>query len=358
MTTSDHGQNRATITTFDGFGHTIKVVHNDSAGSLVSQTQTSYAPSSCAPFGMATKVSLPFGTGAPTGYTTSTFDGAGQPLTTTLADASQTTYVYAGNAVTVTDPASNWKTTASDAFGNVTSVVEPDPSAPATKTYSTTYAYNLQNNVTSVSMTRGTSTQTRTFNYDPVTFQLTSKTEPETGTTTYTYNTDGTMHTKSLANNAVTTYSYDGYGRSTGWSGNSGNGTAVVWDQNTIGNPNLSTFTSNAYGRVAYKTMSCPGFYPTYTCAELFTYTASGHVAGKKIAVYNGNNAPIISIEGDFSYDKEGRLSSITYPNPGGTPLTYTYGFDTLGRPAGLSGAASVNFGPSDIQPGWRNDIR
>ena len=95
--------------------------------------------------------------------------------------------------------------------------------------------------------------------------------------------------------------SYDAYGRSTGWSGNSGNGTTVGWDQDSLGNQTLNSFTNpyTSYNRVAYKTMSCPGFYPSYTCAEVFTYTASGHVAGKKIAVFNGNNTPVRDLGAD-----------------------------------------------------------
>ena len=77
-------------------------------------------------------------------------------------------------------------------------------------------------------------------------------------------------------------------------------------------------------------------------CAELFNYSPSSHVIGKKIAVYSGTAAPIIQIEGDFTYDEEGRLSSITYPNS----------FDTMGRPFGMSQgtttiASSATFNPA-----------
>ena len=355
VTTSDHGQNRATITTFDGFGHAVGVVRNDSAGNLVSQTQTKYTPASCAPFGMATQVSQPYGLNGTPVFTTTTYDGAGQRLTTTLVDGSVTSVSHNGNSTTVTDAALNWKTTTTDVFGNVTSVVEPDPAAPTSNTFSTSYSYDRQNDITSVTMTRGGATQTRTFNYDPNTFQLTSKNEPETGTTSYTYNTDGTVKTKQLANNAVTTYSYDVYGRSTGWSGNLGNGTTVGWDQNNLGNTNLSSFTTNSYGRVAYKVVSCPGFYPTYDCAELFNYSPSGHVIGKKLVVYNASNhtnpAPIISLESDFSYDYEGRLSSITYPDYGGAATTYAYTFDAMGRPSGMAQGISTVVSGASFNP-------
>jgi hypothetical protein len=42
--------------------------------------------------------------------------------------ASTTTYSYTANTVTTTDPAGNWKKFTMDAFGNLTTVVEPDAS--------------------------------------------------------------------------------------------------------------------------------------------------------------------------------------------------------------------------------------
>jgi hypothetical protein len=48
-----------------------------------------------------------------------------------LADgASHTSYVYQGNFTTITDPAGNWKQYASDALGNLVTVLEPDPANP------------------------------------------------------------------------------------------------------------------------------------------------------------------------------------------------------------------------------------
>ena len=64
-------------------------------------------------------------------------------------------------------------------------------------------------------------TQTRTFTYDPVTLRLTSMTSPETGTsssngtTSYTYNVDGTLATRTDPKGQVTTYTYDTYQRVT-----------------------------------------------------------------------------------------------------------------------------------------------
>ena len=48
----------------------------------------------------------------------------GRTTSVTLPDGvSHTSYVYAGNTVTVTDPGGLWKKYTSDAFGNVTQIL-------------------------------------------------------------------------------------------------------------------------------------------------------------------------------------------------------------------------------------------
>ena len=59
-----------------------------------------------------------------------------------------TTYSYSGNQTTVTDPAGNWKQYTTDAQGNLTSVVEPDPANKPGGTLTTSYTYDWMNHVT------------------------------------------------------------------------------------------------------------------------------------------------------------------------------------------------------------------
>lgn len=75
-------------------------------------------------------------------------------------------------------------------------------------------------------MTRGGVTQARTFNYDLATGRLLSVTKPETGTTSYTYNTDGTVKDVVDAKNQKTAFIYDALKRVTSvkrytWNGSS-----------------------------------------------------------------------------------------------------------------------------------------
>ena len=104
-----------------------------------------------------------------------------------------TTYLYQGNLVQATDPSGRWKKNYYDAFGNIAQVVEPNPAGGEV---TTTYTYNALNQVTRVEMPRAGYTQVRTFTYSASSGRLLSKTEPETGTTSYTYNSDGTLASK------------------------------------------------------------------------------------------------------------------------------------------------------------------
>ena len=71
--------------------------------------------------------------------------------------------------------------------------------------------------------TNGMKTQTRTFVYAPTTYStvtlpalwITSATNPENGTVSYTYNADGTLASKTDANGNTETYTYDAYQRLT-----------------------------------------------------------------------------------------------------------------------------------------------
>jgi hypothetical protein len=96
--------------------------------------------------------------------------------------------LYQGNDVYTYDPAGNWKVFAMDAFGNLVIVGEPDPTLLGLVwSY---YGYDVLNHLATVTMPRGSNTQSRTFSYNTgttVTGLLQSATNPENGTVYYTY---------------------------------------------------------------------------------------------------------------------------------------------------------------------------
>ena len=147
-------------TVLDGFGRTISVLTGNGK-TTVSETDTQYAPCACSPLGKISAVSLPYAPGGTPVWTRYTYDSSGRTLTIVKPDgASTTTYAYAANQTTVTDPAGKWKTFTSDAFGNLVTVAEPDPNLG---TVATNYTYNSANQLTQVSMPRARVTQTRSF---------------------------------------------------------------------------------------------------------------------------------------------------------------------------------------------------
>ncbi len=229
-----------------------------------------------------------------------------------------TTYVYQGNMVTVTDPAGKWKKYTSDALGNLVQVTEPDPGGGSN--HETYYSYNLRGQLTGVSMARGGTTQTRTFNYDLTTGRLSSAVNPENGTTSYAYNTNGTVASKTDAKNQQVQYTYDGFQRTTQirrYPVSGGNEDACqrvnfTYDQGTHG-----------WGRLyqaSWGGASCIGGAWTHT----YEYTASGLPTSK---TQNGLTA-------NYTYDNEGKMVSVEYPSNG---PTFSYTYDAMGRPVTLT---------------------
>ena len=115
-------------TTMDGLGRTVKTETGDASGTK-SVVDTVYSPCGCTPLGKMTQLSQPHAPGATQYWTTYVYDATGRTKTVTAPDGSVTKYDYSGNTVTVTDAANNWKRFTMDAFGNLITVVEPDPTS-------------------------------------------------------------------------------------------------------------------------------------------------------------------------------------------------------------------------------------
>ena len=98
-------------------------------------------------------------------------------------------------------------------FGNLILVTEPDPNTGLPATVTTSYAYDWLNQLTTVTQTRGSVTQTRSYVYSGS--DLTSETNPENGTVNYVYNSAHQLTSKTDAIGQQTQYDYDAYGRTT-----------------------------------------------------------------------------------------------------------------------------------------------
>ena len=235
------------------------------------------------------KVSQPYAPGSNVYWTFYTYDGLARMSNIYPPDgASFTYYSYSGNTVTVTDPAGHSKTFTRDAWGNLTKVQEPDPSLG---TVATNYTYDILNHLIQVSMPRGSNTQTRTFNYNTgntVGAFLLSATNPETGTVTYTYNSDSTVHTKTDAKGQQFTYSYDSYKRVTQVSVGGNSLRTFMYDNNTLDTSFSGSYTAGRLVAVQNAQVNNLGINGTIAptgiqFTEMYGYTQPGETSKKRL---------------------------------------------------------------------------
>ena len=175
-------------------------------------------------------------------------------------------------------------------------------------------------------------TQTRSFNYDLTTARLTSATNPENGTVSYTYNTDGTLSQKTDAKNQQIQYTYDTYGRVTEKRDYKGS----TEDLN-----NRVDYTYNTLGQVASaqwgQTTSTVGQF-----LESYGYGAGGLVTSKTLQLASqggGQGSQTVN----FSYNTDGTLSGISLPSIWAAPLVWVI-IVTRSRPARTTSIRSTRW--------------
>jgi YD repeat-containing protein len=263
-----------------------------------------------------------------------TDDGLGRTVSVSLPNSSgSSTYLYEGNAVTVTSPASKWRKYESDAFGNVSKTIEPNPAGGAN--LETTFSYNLVGQRTQVQMTRGSVTQTRTWNYSPTTLLLMSETQPESGTTSYYYDYFGRLQSVTKANGGSVSYGRDAFGR-----------LSTITDTANVCSNSSYTYGSSlgTYGRLHTVTWGTG-------CAtkfdEIYDYSISGLVAKKEVKITPGGTVAL-----GYTYNNEGQVTGQSRAvTGGGAPVWTNYGYDSMGRPStmtGLSTVISVTYNAAD----------
>ena len=322
-----------TKTTYDGLGRPIRV-ETGHGTTTVSIVDSEYAPCACSPMGKLKRVTRPYapGPGNNQHWTTYTYDALGRTVSVALpSSAGTTTYLYEGNTVKTTDPAGKWKKFTMNAMGNLTQVNEPNPAGGADLV--TTYTYNLADKLTQVSMTRGATTQLRTFTYNNK-GQLTSMTQPETGTTAFTYNVNYLVETKIDAKNQKLVFAYDSYLRVSEIAKHPVSSGAEDPCQHVSfkydSNPYDGAYSSNISGRLAAVrwggTGSCNSSQGGQW-TEMYSYTSAGLPTKKRLDLTRGVNT--VTMDTSNTFNNEGQLTNITYPL---SADNYQHGFDSMGR--------------------------
>ncbi len=195
----------------DGLGRTkLSQTRQAPGGTTYNIVETDYDS-----LGRPSRVTVPYSastdqTNSSAPGTVTTYDALSRPLTVVDGGGGTTTYTYSQNDVlVVVTPAPTGENAKQrqleyDALGRVTSVCEITSATGSgtcgqnnAKTgFWTKYTYDLNDNLTGVTQNAqpSGSQQTRTYNFDWLS-RLTSETNPENGTTAYTYDTDSTCGT-------------------------------------------------------------------------------------------------------------------------------------------------------------------
>jgi RHS repeat-associated protein len=290
------------VATLDGLGHIVKTlltVDQDCANG--DRTDTTYDG-----LGHIYTVSNPYcaaGEGT-SGLTTYIYDGLGRTTTVTHPDGATILTSYTGRATEVQDEGNGTqrvtRISQSDGLGRLTSLCEVSSAtligqnaAPAAcnqdigaSGFLTSYQYNALDDLTQV--TQGTM-PSRAFGYDSLS-RLSSGANPESGTTTYSYDANNNLASKTApapnqtgTATVTTTYSYDALNRLTQKSYSDtnpvyANGTPTVfygYDQSSI-TMAFQHNIANGIGRLSWSAPVDQHFFPI--TMDAFSYDQVGRV--------------------------------------------------------------------------------
>jgi len=280
------------------------------------------------------------------GIATYTYDALGRTTKVAEPDGSAVATFYSGNCTTVTDEAGKTRQSCVDGLGRLTKVLE-DPGTSPHLNYETDYTYDALNNMLSATQngSNPSNARVRTFVYDSLS-RLTSASNPELGTTAYTYDLDGNVVTKvePEANQTgsvktTNTYAYDALNRLLSRTDTSpANANALYqYDGQTLTGcvgvaPPAISGATNLIGR---RSAMCSGF-----SASSFSYDQMGRIQTE--ARKNQGSSAITKTSG-YTYYKDGSPNTLTYPS--GDVLTYAVG--AAGRVTQMSDSANSYVGYS-----------
>ncbi|WP_433530635.1 RHS repeat domain-containing protein [Micromonospora sp. CA-263727] len=236
----------------------------------------------------------------------------------------QTATTYHGDRVTVVPPDGGTKTVSHiDVRGNVTRL-DQYTSVTNPNTYqSTTYTYDLLDQLTAIVDTDG---NTWTTTYD-LAGRATQKVDPDSGTSATHYDSAGRMAYTIDGRGQKLSVQYDGKSRAVGsWAGDVGTGTRI---------------TSHVYDTIAkgYLTSSTRHHGGSDYTTAVIGYSDRYQPTGKALTIPAAEGALAGTYGTTFAYDKAGHLTSGSEPAAGGLPAeTLTFGYDNNGYATTMTG--------------------
>jgi RHS repeat-associated protein len=327
--------NIANVAVYDGLGREVQHATLSAPGGTLS-TETAYDP-----VGRVASVSNLHSTSPSNtdGLTTYAYDALGRKVYQCNPDngtgsslcapgSSYLSWTYNGSQVTAADELRNPTQQTTDALGRLVQVVEPGALI-------TNYSYDALGNLLTV-IQRGASSETprtRSFNYDSLS-RLHCASNPEnsqnpcptsatttlpSGVTSYIYDANGNVTSKTDARGVTTSYHYDGLNRLIQKSYNDGvtNTNLYGYDSSSVGfvpvpqngRGDVSVSLVNTIGRLAYASSTNSG------TLDAFSYDAMGRLVNQWSTTpsFNNNNGTVAAITA--GYDLAGNLTSLTYPD-------------------------------------------
>jgi RHS repeat-associated protein len=297
-----------TLTTTDATGDTTTQMFNDFGEAAVTVDA----------LGQTTKVA---------------FDTNGNPVQEILPDGTSESQTFneqndltsqidpLGQAIGLTyDPSFNELTSFTDALGDAT-----------------TYDYDSQGNLLSITAADGTSQQ-YVRNSEG---EVTQYTNADDQTITYTYNAAGLVTSQTFPDSTSTQFTYDAHGNLLSAIDASGTITLTWATDGGPGQTSLLASVTYPDGMYLDFTYNADGERTQMVDQSGYTVNYQYDAAGRLIGMTDGSGAPIVQ----YTYDADGRLAEVQ--NGNGTYTTYSY--DADGQVLAL-----INYGPrpSPNQPG------
>jgi RHS repeat-associated protein len=330
-----------TKTLLDSYGRTAETqITSDPECTSGDKTDTTYDS-----FSRVVTVSNPYCTTSDLTYglTTYAYDAIGRATQIANPDGTAETSSYSGNCTTAADEAGKTRKSCSDALGRLTQVFE-DPGSSPHLNYETDYGYDALDNLLCVAENNAgafsgctslnTSWRPRTLAYDSLS-RLTGATNPESGTTTYSYDGNGNPLTKKDARNITTTYTYDALNRLTLKSYSDGTlEAAYTYDQ--CSSPCPPAPTANGLGRLVHISNGI-------NAGSTYSYDLMGRIVQKQGCMplnCSQTAYPVI-----VTYDLAGDL--LTESNGAGVTFSYTY--DGAARPILLTSSLVDSYHPATL---------
>jgi len=267
----------------DGLGRTYVDQHRPTPNSSTLDSISYTYDGNGRPYSVSMPCSVSYAQTCSTSKTTQTYDALSRPLVTADGGGGTVSYFYSNNDVYVTiGPNPSGENTKRrqleyDSLGRLTSVCEITSLAgsgtcgqnSSQTGYWTKYSYNPLGQITGVNQNAQLSTtQARSYAYDLM-GRLTSETNPESGTTTYAYDSP-----TSNCNNSS-------------WNANDP-GTLV---QTLDANGNVTCYYHDALGRIGtYFVVAGPGQYANSGCKHFYYDNSSGLLGSRPsgVTVNNG----------------------------------------------------------------------